>query len=96
MVVVTLKFFLARYNADAILTLPGILTSTELSILRMLVQGMNITEIARRRGRSVKTISTQKARLYRKLGIHDDLTLWLDLLFRYRLKLRKNEKNKSS
>lgn len=85
MAAVTLRFFLARYNADVILTLPEVLTSTELLVWRMLIQGMSITEIARRCCRSVKTISFQKAKLYRKLGIQDDLTLWLDLLFRYRV-----------
>lgn len=87
MAVVTLRVFLARYNAEVIVTLPEMLTSTEISILRMLLQGMSITEIALRRCRSMKTISCQKAKLYKKLGTRDDLTLWQDLLFRNRITL---------
>lgn len=78
-----MRIILERYNTEVMLTLPGTLTFTELSILRMLMQGMSITEISRRRGRSGKTISCQKASLYRKLGIKNDITMWLDLLLRY-------------
>ncbi|EOX8380408.1 helix-turn-helix domain-containing protein [Salmonella enterica] len=90
---VVLRAFLTNYHAELTLTLPDTLTSTELSLLRMLVQGMSVSEIARKRCRSVKTISCQKAHLYRKLRIHNDLTLWPDLLFRYRMVLRKAGKS---
>ncbi|EDA1465493.1 helix-turn-helix domain-containing protein [Salmonella enterica] len=90
---VMLNVFLAHYNADITLILPDTVTPTELSLLRMLIQGMSVSEIARKRCRSVKTISCQKAHLYRKLRIHNDLTLWPDLLLRYRMVLRKAGKS---
>lgn len=45
MLAATLRGFLVRYTADVILTLPEVLTSTELSVLRRLVQAMRITEL---------------------------------------------------
>lgn len=81
---VTLTVYLADYNAEVTLRLPDTLTPTEISLLRMLMQGMNVSEIARRRNRSMKTVSYQKSQIYRKLGIRNDLTLWPDLLLRYR------------
>ncbi|PAX77555.1 helix-turn-helix transcriptional regulator [Citrobacter sp. TSA-1] len=88
---VTLTVFLADYNAEVTLTLPAELTSTEVSLLRLLIQGMSVSEIARKRCRSVKTISIQKAQLYQKLGVRNDLTLWLDMLFRYKPGLKTGE-----
>ncbi len=92
MAAVTLSVFLAHYNTEVTLLLPDTLTSTELSLMKMLIQGMSVSEIARKRCRSVKTVSYQKAQLYRKLGICNDLTFWLDLLIWYRPILRKTEK----
>ncbi|WP_218073157.1 helix-turn-helix domain-containing protein [Escherichia coli] len=91
MAAVTLDVYLPDYNVDVTLTLPDTLTLTELSLLRMLMQGMSVSEIARKRCRSVKTVSYQKAQLYRKLGIRNDMTLGLDILLRYKPVLRKTE-----
>ncbi|MBH5326261.1 helix-turn-helix transcriptional regulator [Salmonella enterica] len=96
MAAVTLNVFLTCYNVDITLILPDTLTPAELSLLRMLVQGMSVSEIAQMRDRSVKTISSQKAKLYRKLGIRNDLVLWLDLLLRYRVVLAEDEKHQIS
>ncbi|WP_105462098.1 helix-turn-helix domain-containing protein [Escherichia coli] len=86
---VTLTVYLAGYNAEATLRLPDTLTSTELSLLRMLMQGMSVSEIARHRNRSMKTVSYQKSQIYRKLGIRNDMMFWLDILLRYKPVLRK-------
>ncbi|HAW3224889.1 TPA: helix-turn-helix transcriptional regulator [Escherichia coli] len=88
---VTLTVYLAGYNAEATLRLPDTLTPTELSLLRMLMQGMSVSEIARRRNRSMKTVSYQKSQIYRKLGIRNDMMFWLDILLRYKSVLRKTE-----
>ncbi|ENB8930520.1 response regulator transcription factor [Escherichia coli] len=77
---VTLSVFLTHYNAELTLTLPDTLTPTELSLLRMLIQGMSVSEIARCRCRSMKTVSYQKSQIYRKLGIRNDMMFWLDIL----------------
>ncbi|MVV97814.1 LuxR C-terminal-related transcriptional regulator [Escherichia coli] len=84
MTTVTLNVYLPDYNAEVTLTLPDVLTSTELSLLQMLLLGGNVSKIAQCRCRSIKTVSYQKLQIYRKLGIRNDLTLWPDLLLRYR------------
>ncbi|ELD0501639.1 helix-turn-helix transcriptional regulator [Escherichia coli] len=86
---VTLTVYLAGYNAEATLRLPDTLTPTELSLLRMLMQGMSVSEIARRRNRSMNTVSYQKSQIYRKLGIRNDMMFWLDILLRYKPMLKK-------
>lgn len=88
---VTLTVYLAGYNAEATLRLPDTLAPTELSLLRMLMQGMSVSEIARRRNRSMKTVSYQKSQIYRKLEIRNDMMFWLDILLRYKPVLRKTE-----
>lgn len=45
------------------------LTDREFHVLRLLVSGMTVTEVARELGRSVKTISTHRTRLLRKLRL---------------------------
>lgn len=87
---VTLTVYLAGYNAEATLRLSDTLTPTELSLLRMLMQGMSVSEIARRRNRSMKTVSYQKSQIYRKLGIRNDMMFWLDILLRYKPMLKKS------
>lgn len=87
---VTLTVYLAGYNAEATLRLLDTLTPTELSLLRMLMQGMGVSEIARRRNRSMKTVSYQKSQIYRKLGIRNDMMFWLDILLRYKPMLKKS------
>lgn len=51
------------------------LTHTELDVLRWLVRGLSITEIARKTHRSVSTIGTHKANLMRKLGLRNMMGL---------------------
>ncbi|KAF1004498.1 MAG: Transcriptional regulatory protein RcsB [Pseudomonas sp.] len=53
----------------------GQLTTRESEIVRLFGEGLTITEIAERSHRSVQTISTQKARAMKKLGIKRDADL---------------------
>lgn len=47
----------------------GRLTASELAIAELVLQGHATAEIARARGRSVRTIANQIAAIYRKLGV---------------------------
>jgi two-component system capsular synthesis response regulator RcsB len=51
------------------------LSGREADVLRMLVSGMSVSEIARKHGRSIKTISKQKMDAMRKLGLGTDMEL---------------------
>ena len=55
------------------------LTETECEVLELLVKGYSVTRISESRFRSIKTVSLQKHQIYRKLGIRNDITFWLDL-----------------
>ena len=55
------------------------LTTAEVEILRHIVLGMSVTQIARKLLRSKKTVSTHKRRAMGKLGLSDDLSLALYL-----------------
>jgi len=45
-------------------------------VLRLLLVGQSVTEIAQRLNRSIKTVSTQKQTAYRKLNIQSDAELF--------------------
>jgi two-component system capsular synthesis response regulator RcsB len=45
-------------------------------VIRFLAQGLTVSEVARRTGRSVKTISQQKRDAMRKLGLESDKQLF--------------------
>ncbi|BFT83977.1 hypothetical protein ACTZGH_22435 [Enterobacter ludwigii] len=62
--------------------LAEILTPGEYIVLGFLLNGKSLTAIASLRKRNVKTISTQKISLYRKLKIVNDLLLYKTLLER--------------
>jgi two-component system capsular synthesis response regulator RcsB len=51
------------------------LTNREYEAVRLISQGLTISEIARQTCRSVKTISTQKASAMKKLGVRNDIDL---------------------
>ncbi|EFC0691643.1 response regulator transcription factor, partial [Escherichia coli] len=38
------------------------------------------TKISHLRNRSSKTVSSQKRQIYKKLGVRNDLTFWIDIL----------------
>lgn len=51
-------------------TAPGaVLSAREQEVIRCYLAGMTVTEIAEKFNRSIKTISTQKAAAFRKLGV---------------------------
>ncbi|WP_432261177.1 LuxR C-terminal-related transcriptional regulator [Cupriavidus sp. TMH.W2] len=52
-----------------------LLTTRESEVLRLYLSGMSVTEIAIRTGRNVKTISTQKQSVMRKVGAENDVEL---------------------
>lgn len=52
------------------------LTSTELEVLQMLIEGASNAEIAARRGRSVKTIANQVRAVYQRVGVGSRRELW--------------------
>jgi len=52
------------------------LSPREMVVLRLLLVGQSVTEIAQRLNRSIKTVSTQKQTAYRKLNIQSDAELF--------------------
>jgi len=51
------------------------LTSRERQVLQMIAEGKTNRDVSKKLGLAVKTIDTHRARLMRKLGIHDQTTL---------------------
>ena len=78
-----LSVFLEEFGATVNLTLPGIVSEKERLLLKLLMEGMSVTEISQYRNRSAKTISHQKKQLFEKLGIQSDITFWRDIFFQY-------------
>jgi two-component system capsular synthesis response regulator RcsB len=52
------------------------LTDRESEVIRLLVTGMSVTEIARKLERSVKTVSKQKTDAMKKLGLRSDMEVY--------------------
>jgi DNA-binding NarL/FixJ family response regulator len=52
-----------------------VLTDREFEVFRQLVAGVSVTDIAARLSLSVKTVSTHKAHLMQKLGLHNQSEL---------------------
>ncbi|MGH8037329.1 MAG: response regulator [Stenotrophomonas sp.] len=52
------------------------LSPSEREVLQMCLSGMTVTDIALKRHRSIKTISTQKHAAFRKLGLRTDRDLF--------------------
>lgn len=58
-------------------TITKVLSSRECEVMRMIVEGFTITEIAEKLHRSIKTISTQKKRTaMHKLGVSKDADIY--------------------
>ena len=53
------------------------LSPREWEVIRQLLEGLTVGQIATRSGRSLKTISTQKSAAFRKLRISSDNELYL-------------------
>lgn len=62
---------LIEYSASGLRSL----SAREADVVRMFAQGLTVTEIAHRTGRSVRTISQQKRDAMRKLGLAGDKQL---------------------
>lgn len=75
-----INIYINKYKTSIYLSLPASLTETECVLLFQLLRGKSLTEIAKKRYRSVKTVSCQKGKIYKKLGVKNDLTLWRDIL----------------
>ncbi|MCZ8781143.1 LuxR C-terminal-related transcriptional regulator [Escherichia albertii] len=69
------------------------LTEAECQVFELLVKGHSVSRISKNRFRSVKTVSTQKHQIYKKLGIRSDITFWLDLSLSSCVKIRFTHKN---
>lgn len=52
------------------------LSPREMAVVRLLLSGCSVTEIANKLNRSIKTVSTQKQTAYRKLTLHSDAELF--------------------
>jgi DNA-binding NarL/FixJ family response regulator len=52
-----------------------VLTEREFEVFRQLVAGLSVTEVATRLNVSAKTVSTHKANLMQKLGVHNQTEL---------------------
>ena len=63
---------LSRFGAHSV----NRLTDREGEIIRLLVAGMSVTEIARKLDRSVKTVSKQKTDAMKKLGLRSDMEIY--------------------
>ncbi|HDQ3696310.1 TPA: EAL domain-containing protein, partial [Escherichia coli] len=77
------RVFLQEFGTTVHLSLPDSVSEKERLLLKLLMQGMSVTEISQYRNRSVKTISHQKNHLFKELGIQSDITFWRDIFFRY-------------
>ncbi|SDC97650.1 two component transcriptional regulator, LuxR family [Cupriavidus sp. YR651] len=68
---------IARVESGAIArSLERTLSPRELEVVRLYVNGMTMTEVARHLHRSVNTVSTQKGSAMRKLGLTSDAELF--------------------
>ncbi|WP_225378453.1 helix-turn-helix domain-containing protein [Escherichia coli] len=56
------------------------LTKIECDVLELIMKGYSSTKISHLRNRSSKTVSSQKRQIYKKLGVRNDLTFWIDIL----------------
>jgi two-component system invasion response regulator UvrY len=54
---------------------PGILSDREFEVLRLVVVGKSVKEIAGELSLSAKTVSTYHTRIWEKLGVHNDVEL---------------------
>ncbi|ESE02564.1 transcriptional regulator, LuxR family [Escherichia coli 908658] len=58
------RVFLQEFGTTVHLSLPGSVSEKERLLLKLLMQGMSVTEISQYRNRSAKTISHQKKQLF--------------------------------
>ncbi|WIF57215.1 EAL domain-containing protein [Atlantibacter hermannii] len=76
-----INIYVEKLNASINITLPCPLTKNEMFVFIQLLHGKTVNEIAGEYYRSPKTIYSHKKRVYKKLGISNDITFWRDVLF---------------
>lgn len=64
------------------------LTDAECDVLALLIKGYTVTQISKNRFRSARTVSAQKCQIYKKLGIRNDTSFWLDILLSPRVRIK--------
>ncbi|EHR8376614.1 helix-turn-helix transcriptional regulator [Escherichia coli] len=84
---------LIAHDSIVSIELPFLLSETEASLLCQLLQGYSVNEISKKRNRSIKTVSCQKIKLYKKLGVKSDLTLWRDVFFMFKVNIQSKNIN---
>lgn len=84
---------LTEYSTTLELELPYLLSEIEVSLLYQLLQGYSVIDISKRRNRSIKTVSCQKIKLYKKIGVKNDLSLWRDVFLRFKVSIRHKDIN---
>ncbi|MGC0623378.1 helix-turn-helix domain-containing protein [Escherichia coli] len=72
------------------------LTDAECDVLALLIKGYTVTQISKNRFRSARTVSAQKYQIYKKPGIRNDISFWLDISLSPYVKIRFSRKNKVS
>ena len=80
--------YIEKHDIMAHVWICSSLTATECEVLELLLKGYTITQISKSRLRSIKTISFQKSQIYKKLGIRNDTTFWLELSLSPHVKMR--------
>lgn len=74
---------LKEKNINISITLPTKLTDKETFLLKNLLDGKNLKDIAQEHKQNIRALSFQKEKIYEKLGIQNDLSLWLNVFFRF-------------
>lgn len=70
------KYVPPRHKGSAGTVKPVQLTPKEWEVIRCMLDGMKVSQIAEKFGRSMKTISAQKSMAYRKLDVGSDNELY--------------------
>ncbi|WP_064768347.1 LuxR C-terminal-related transcriptional regulator [Escherichia coli] len=63
------------------------LTKVECDVFELLVKGYKIANVAQYRARSLKTVSSQKHQVYKKLGFRNDVTFWIDIILSHHMRI---------
>ncbi|EFH7157357.1 LuxR family transcriptional regulator [Escherichia coli] len=76
-----------EHNITAHIWVYPSLTEVECEVLELLVKDYSVTRLSESGLRSVKNVSLQKHQIYKKLGLRNDITFWLDLSLSARVKI---------
>lgn len=75
---------------DLVVAIPRTLSCKEEQVFKELLKGHQVTFIAKKLNRSLKTIHSHKYAIYRKLSIQNDFTFFRDLVIQGVVKLEKS------